>query len=92
MQVLRIIGYDTRDSIAAIKAFKLHFVQNDSTPILNDADRKIIYDLYKKYWFAAALIKNDFRSLVLIIYAKVKQPHRGDILVEWCWLSGIQAA
>jgi N-acetylmuramoyl-L-alanine amidase len=49
MPALRIIGYDTRDSIAAIKAFKLHFVQNDSIPILNDADRKIIYDLFRKY-------------------------------------------
>lgn len=49
IQALRIIGYDTRDSIAAIKAFKLHFVQQDSMPVLSDADRKIIYDLYKKY-------------------------------------------
>jgi N-acetylmuramoyl-L-alanine amidase len=48
VQALRIIGYDTRDSIAAIKAFKLHFVQQDSIAIINDADRKIIYDLYKK--------------------------------------------
>ena len=49
MQGLRIIGYETRDAAAAIRAFKLHFVQNDSTPVLNDADRKIIYDLYRKY-------------------------------------------
>jgi N-acetylmuramoyl-L-alanine amidase len=49
MQGLRIIGYDIKDSIAAIKAFKLHFVQQDSVAIINDADRKIIYDLYKKY-------------------------------------------
>lgn len=49
IQALRIIGYDTKDSVAAIKAFKLHFVQNDSAAILTDADRKIIYDLYKKY-------------------------------------------
>lgn len=49
MQALRIIGYDTRDSISAIKAFKLHFVQADSTPVLNDTDRRIIYDLYRKY-------------------------------------------
>lgn len=49
MQGLRIIGYDTRDVNAAIRAFKLHFVQNDSTIILTNADRKIIYDLYKKY-------------------------------------------
>ncbi|MEP7237913.1 MAG: N-acetylmuramoyl-L-alanine amidase [Ferruginibacter sp.] len=49
IQALRIIGYDTRDSISAIKAFKLHFVQQDSVAVLNDVDRKIIYDLYKKY-------------------------------------------
>jgi N-acetylmuramoyl-L-alanine amidase len=49
MQALRIIGYDTKDSVAAIRAFKLHFVQQDAETKLTDADRKIIYDLYKKY-------------------------------------------
>lgn len=49
LQALRIIGYDTKDSIAAIRAFKLHFVQEDSVAVLNDADKKIIYDLYKRY-------------------------------------------
>ncbi|MGC4100165.1 N-acetylmuramoyl-L-alanine amidase [Ferruginibacter sp.] len=49
MQSLRIIGYDTRDTMAAIKAFKLHFVQQDSLPLLNDGEKKIIYDLSKKY-------------------------------------------
>jgi N-acetylmuramoyl-L-alanine amidase len=49
LQLLRIIGYDTRDSIAAIKAFKLHFVQQDSVPIINEGDKKIIYELSKKY-------------------------------------------
>jgi N-acetylmuramoyl-L-alanine amidase len=49
IQGLRIIGYDIKDSVAAIKAFKLHFVQQDSEATLNDADRKIIYDLYRKY-------------------------------------------
>ena len=49
IQALRIIGYDTRDSIAAIKAFKLHFVQQDSAAVLSVQDRNIIYDLYKKY-------------------------------------------
>jgi len=48
VQALRIIGYDTRDSVAAIKAFKLHFVQQDSIAVINDADRKIIYDLCRK--------------------------------------------
>ena len=49
LQALRIIGYDIKDSIAAIKAFKLHFVQQDSLAVITDADKKIIYDLYKKY-------------------------------------------
>ena len=49
IQSLRVIGYDTRDSIAAIKAFKLHFVQQDSTTIISDGVKKIIYDLIKKY-------------------------------------------
>jgi len=49
MQSLRIIGYDTKDSAAAIKAFKLHFVQQDSIPRISEGDKKIIYDLSKKY-------------------------------------------
>jgi N-acetylmuramoyl-L-alanine amidase len=49
MQALRIIGYDTKDSVAAIKAFKLHFVQQDNSNIITDADKKIIFDLSKKY-------------------------------------------
>ncbi|HMI79714.1 MAG TPA: N-acetylmuramoyl-L-alanine amidase [Ferruginibacter sp.] len=49
MQSLRIIGYDTRDSIAAIKAFKLHFVQTDSIAVISEGDKKIIYELSKKY-------------------------------------------
>jgi N-acetylmuramoyl-L-alanine amidase len=49
LQSLRIIGYDIKDSLSAIRAFKLHFVQQDSIAILNDADKKIIYELSKKY-------------------------------------------
>jgi N-acetylmuramoyl-L-alanine amidase len=49
LQGLRIIGYDTRDSIAAIKSFKLHFIKNDSTILLGEKDRKVIYDLSRKY-------------------------------------------
>lgn len=49
MQSLRIIGYDTRDSAAVIRSFKLHFVQQDSLPRLTEADKKIIYDLARKY-------------------------------------------
>ena len=49
IQSLRIIGYDTKDSVGAIKAFKLHFVQQDTTSKLNEAEKKIIYELSKKY-------------------------------------------
>jgi N-acetylmuramoyl-L-alanine amidase len=49
MQSLRIIVYDTKDSLAAIRAFKLHFVQQDSIAAISEADKKIIYDLSKKY-------------------------------------------
>jgi len=49
MDALRIIGYDTRDAVSAVRAFKLHFVQNDTGSALTEADKKIIYDLYRKY-------------------------------------------
>ncbi len=49
LQSLRVIGYDTRDSVGAVKAFKLHFEQKDGDSQLNEADKKIIYDLSKKY-------------------------------------------
>jgi N-acetylmuramoyl-L-alanine amidase len=49
LQSLRIIGYDTRDSIAAIKAFKLHFVQQDTVAVIREGDKKIIYELSKQY-------------------------------------------
>ena len=49
MQALRIIGYDILKPDAAIQSFKLHFVQSDSTKMINDDDRKILFDLEKKY-------------------------------------------
>ncbi len=49
IQSLRIIGYDTKDSVAAIKAFKLHFLQQDSITAISEGDKKIIYELSKKY-------------------------------------------
>ncbi|RXF71858.1 N-acetylmuramoyl-L-alanine amidase [Arcticibacter tournemirensis] len=49
INALRIIGYDTKDSIAAIKAFKLHFVQTDLSPRLTEADKGLLYNLSKKY-------------------------------------------
>ena len=44
LQALRIVGYDTRDSVAAIRAFKRHFIQ-DTIPVLSEGERKILYAL-----------------------------------------------
>ncbi|WP_192823358.1 N-acetylmuramoyl-L-alanine amidase [Rufibacter sp. LB8] len=45
---LRIIGFDTRNMAAAVKAFKLHFIQSEVNAILTERDLKILYDLYRK--------------------------------------------
>ena len=47
-EALRIIGYDTRDLPAAIRAFKLHFIQQQVSAPLTEADHRILYNLYKK--------------------------------------------
>ncbi len=49
LTALRIIGYDVKDSSAAIAAFKRHFEQQDSSRIITDNDKKILYDLSTKY-------------------------------------------
>lgn len=46
---LRRIGYDTRDLPAAIVAFKRHFVQLELSPIMDEWDRCVLYNLYRKY-------------------------------------------
>jgi N-acetyl-anhydromuramyl-L-alanine amidase AmpD len=48
MQALRIIGYDTKDSIAAIGAFKRKFLQQDKSRELTTEDKRILYNLMKK--------------------------------------------
>ncbi|WP_299823743.1 N-acetylmuramoyl-L-alanine amidase [uncultured Pontibacter sp.] len=45
---LRIIGYDTRNMEAAIKAFKLHFIQTEVNAELTEKDKQILYNLYQK--------------------------------------------
>lgn len=49
MQALRIIGYNVKDTGIAIQSYKIHFVPQDTTRIISDADKKILYDLMKKY-------------------------------------------
>ena len=48
LQALRIIGYDVKDSTAAIRAFKRHFMQ-DSAKRITEEDRRVLQNLYKKY-------------------------------------------
>lgn len=48
-EALRIIGYDTSDLPAAIRAFKLHFIQDEVNDVLTEKDRIILYNLYQKY-------------------------------------------
>ena len=48
MEALRLIGYNTIDTIAATRAFKLHFLQ-DTMPGMNEAATKVLFSLYKSY-------------------------------------------
>jgi N-acetylmuramoyl-L-alanine amidase len=45
---LRIIGYDIKNELAAIKAFKLHYNNSDTSTQLSATDKKIIYELSRK--------------------------------------------
>jgi N-acetylmuramoyl-L-alanine amidase len=49
LQALRIIGYNIKDSVSAIRSFKLHFIQQDTSRVLNKDDKKILFDLARKY-------------------------------------------
>ncbi len=49
LQALRIIGYDIKDSSAAIQAFKRKYLQQDENAVLTESDKKILYTLYRKY-------------------------------------------
>ena len=49
MVALKIIGYNVSDMPAAIKAFKLHFIQTEVNSTLTDYDLKVLNNLYKKY-------------------------------------------
>jgi N-acetylmuramoyl-L-alanine amidase len=46
---LRIIGYDIRDTSAAIGSFKRHFESDTTGSKINEQDRKILFSLSKKY-------------------------------------------
>ena len=45
LQALRIIGYSTIDSNAAIIAFKRHFLRQDSSNVITEPEKKVAYSL-----------------------------------------------
>jgi len=45
---LRLMGYDTKDTTAAIHAFKRHFMQ-DTSGVMNEMDKSVLNNLQKKY-------------------------------------------
>lgn len=49
LQALRIVGYDIRKPESAIQSYKIHFVPQDTTRVISDADRKILSSLVQKY-------------------------------------------
>ncbi|MGI4832368.1 MAG: N-acetylmuramoyl-L-alanine amidase [Janthinobacterium lividum] len=48
-EALRVIGYDTRDLPAATQAFKRHFVPAEAGAELTELDRRILFNLYRKF-------------------------------------------
>ena len=48
LQTLRVVGYDMKDTNAAIIGFKRHWLQ-DTTKGLNTEQQKVLYQLSKKY-------------------------------------------
>jgi N-acetylmuramoyl-L-alanine amidase len=50
LQALRIVGYDIKDSVAVIQTFKRKYEQiEDKNAVLNEADKKILYALFRKF-------------------------------------------
>ena len=49
IQALRIVGYDIRDTSAAIQAFRRHFITVDGKGSLSNAESKVLFVLMKKY-------------------------------------------
>jgi N-acetylmuramoyl-L-alanine amidase len=48
-QALRIVGYNISKPEIAIQSYKIHFVPQDTINVINDGDKKILFDLMKKY-------------------------------------------
>lgn len=50
IDALKIMGYDMRTPEASIMAFKRKFVVKDVSKVLTDYDKKVLYNLYRKYY------------------------------------------
>ncbi len=50
VDALRIIGYDVSNLRAAIIAFKRKFIVTDVSEVLTDHDRRVLYNLYRRYF------------------------------------------
>ncbi len=48
MQALRIIGYDIKRPEYAIQSYKIHFSQKDTTKLISETDKKILFDLMNR--------------------------------------------
>ncbi|CAL1520452.1 N-acetylmuramoyl-L-alanine amidase [Chitinophaga sp. MM2321] len=48
-QALRIIGYDIKDSTAALQAFKRHFMPQDTIAPSSEAAQKVLFNVFRKY-------------------------------------------
>ena len=49
LQALRVVGYNINNPVIAIQSYKIHFTPQDTTHLLTEGDRKILFDLSKKY-------------------------------------------
>lgn len=49
LQALRIVGYDIKDTTAAITVFKRKYLQQDKSRVLEESDKKVLYALMKKF-------------------------------------------
>ncbi|KGE14516.1 N-acetylmuramyl-L-alanine amidase, negative regulator of AmpC, AmpD [Sphingobacterium deserti] len=50
VDALRIIGYDVTNLRAAIIAFKRKFIVTDVSEVLTEYDRRVLYNLYRRYF------------------------------------------
>jgi N-acetylmuramoyl-L-alanine amidase len=49
LSAIRIVGYDLKDTTAALVGFKRHWLQDTTKTSLNDAQKKVLYMLSRKF-------------------------------------------